>query len=515
MKIIYFTNLLLVCQLLWASSINDNNIQRSQSNPQLLFNNFISGTKYAFIELDAEEQKAIDTEGNIFLQHFADYLKQQVGFEAVALTSIEKKQLQKKLESYCYISKVSVSATPIDNFFTNHSLQFESCNGDTFTFLSNDTIYNGSEALSKFDTLWNAMHQTKVAFSSSKSLQLAQKPTAWNKKTLSEYFSQNKIENIEGIYEKIVINSVEMDKYKLGVVKDAEQNFDIIYLEGAINFKDWNEGELMGKIITTGTDNFYKVEWFSQDKKLDQNVYVALDTYGLLHFTFANSNKMSYLKLFPKRANQKREAKATGSGVAISPDGYIITNHHVVEGGTFIEVEAKINGETKIYNARIAKLDAINDIAVLKIDDPSFYEMPTIPYTFRTAISEIGDRVFTLGYPLTSTMGTDVKLTDGIISAQTGYDGDVSTYQTSVPVQPGNSGGPLFDTNGNLIGIIRAKHAQAENATYAIKCRNLLNLLDLLPKRPMLPTDSQLRGKTLPEQVKTLQNYVYLIRVLE
>ena len=62
-------------------------------------------------------------------------------------------------------------------------------------------------------------------------------------------------------------------------------------------------------------------------------------------------------------------------------------------------------------------------------------------------------RKYLYGYPLTNFMGKDIKFTDGKISSKTGYDGDIANYQTTTPIQPGNSGGPLFDYNGNLIGI--------------------------------------------------------------
>ena len=106
-----------------------------------------------------------------------------------------------------------------------------------------------------------------------------------------------------------------------------------------------------------------------------------------------------------------------------------------------------------------------------------------------------------LGYPLISTMGMDIKLTNGIISAKTGYQGDVSQYQISAPIQPGNSGGPLFDKNGNLIGIVCAKHTEAENAGYAIKVSYLNNLADALSESIVLPQNNRLIGKTLPDQV--------------
>ena len=134
-----------------------------------------------------------------------------------------------------------------------------------------------------------------------------------------------------------------------------------------------------------------------------------------------------------------------------------------------------------------------------------------MPYAIRKTNANIGEDCFVLGYPLISTMGMDIKLTNGIISAKTGYQGDVSQYQISAPIQPGNSGGPLFDKNGNLIGIVCAKHTEAENAGYAIKVSYLNKLADALSESIVLPQNNRLIGKTLPDQVKIASNYVCVI----
>lgn len=76
-------------------------------------------------------------------------------------------------------------------------------------------------------------------------------------------------------------------------------------------------------------------------------------------------------------------------------------------------------------------------------------------------IADVGEDIYVLGYPLTATMGEEVKLTNGIINAKTRFDGDVYQYQISTPVQPGNSGEPLIDYNGNVIGVVCAKHRGA------------------------------------------------------
>ena len=112
-------------------------------------------------------------------------------------------------------------------------------------------------------------------------------------------------------------------------------------------------------------------------------------------------------------------------------------------------------------------------------------------------------------------MGEEVKLTNGIISSRTGYEGDISMYQISAPIQPGNSGGPLFDSQGDVIGIVTAKHTQAENAGYAIKINYLLNLIDLISPGPSFSVSNTISQKTLPEKVKALSNFVLLISINE
>lgn len=118
-----------------------------------------------------------------------------------------------------------------------------------------------------------------------------------------------------------------------------------------------------------------------------------------------------------------------------------------------------------------------------------------------------------LGYPLLATMGDEIKLTNGIISSRTGFQGDVTTYQISASAQPGNSGGPLLDEDGNVIGIVSSKHMGAENATYAIKSNYLNNLIEILDVSLKLPTSNLLKGEKLSEQVNRVKDFVYIIEV--
>jgi S1-C subfamily serine protease len=123
----------------------------------------------------------------------------------------------------------------------------------------------------------------------------------------------------------------------------------------------------------------------------------------------------------------------------------------------------------------------------------------------------VGTSVFTLGYPLAQALGKEVKFTDGKISSKTGYQGDFCCYQISVPVQPGNSGGPLFDEVGGLIGVINAKVTNAENVSYAIKSSYLLNLLDAASIEIKEVDSSKLATST--DKVKELSKFTVFIKV--
>ncbi len=110
-------------------------------------------------------------------------------------------------------------------------------------------------------------------------------------------------------------------------------------------------------------------------------------------------------------------------------------------------------------------------------------------------------------------MGDEIKLTNGIISSKTGFQGDISTYQISAPAQPGNSGGPLFDYFGNIIGVVNAKHNDADNVTYAIKATYLKNLIDLLPAKIISKNVNLINTKSLSILAESYKKYTYIIEV--
>lgn len=207
------------------------------------------------------------------------------------------------------------------------------------------------------------------------------------------------------------------------------------------------------------------------------------------------------------------EFSSSGSGFLISDKGYFVTNYHVIEDANEVWVDSKINGLTKTSKAKVVVSDKNNDLAILKVD--GLYNLPQPVYGFNPNTVDVGTSIYAMGYPLLGYMGDEVKITDGIISSKTGFQGDISLYQISAPIQPGNSGGALFDKTGNLIGITNAGIPDAQNVGYAIKASYLKNLLDLLPEKVIMNSESQIKSQSFTEQIKNLQEFIVIVKVKE
>jgi S1-C subfamily serine protease len=296
---------------------------------------------------------------------------------------------------------------------------------------------------------------------------------------------------------------------------DFEAFFESSAIDGFYTYKcNYTNPIWTAKTNAILTDKFIiEYDFFTSDEYV-KKAYGNNYRQGLkLHWKFIWTKK--YPKLNPSNdieAN-KNEWAGNGTGFFISKDGYLATNYHVIEDATEIEVDLIQSGQKNSYKAKVISSDKQNDLAVIKIDDPKFKPYPKLPYNLKTQISDVGTNVFTLGYPMANIMGDEIKFTDGKISSKTGFQGDITTYQVSVPVQPGNSGGPLFDHDGNVVGVVNAKIMKADNVSYAIKTSYVKNLIDVFPETLILPTDNSLAAKPLTEKIKTLSDYVVLIKI--
>ncbi len=196
-----------------------------------------------------------------------------------------------------------------------------------------------------------------------------------------------------------------------------------------------------------------------------------------------------------------------GSGFLINTNGYLITNAHVLKGNGAIV----INNVGQELNASIIYSDKSSDLALLKIEDQDFTAPKNIPYTIRKKSSDLGEEVFTLGYPRND---NDIVYGKGYLSAQSGFDGDSNAYQIQISANPGYSGAPIFNDNAELIGIINTRQKQAEGVAFAIKSSKIYELLAAAEKQNDPIKLSKKTGGKLDRkaQLSTLKNYVYSIR---
>lgn len=193
---------------------------------------------------------------------------------------------------------------------------------------------------------------------------------------------------------------------------------------------------------------------------------------------------------YPPNA-QESQPKATGKQIglgtcfAVSPNGYLVTNNHVIKGASQIYV--RMSSGTVLPATVVADAPS-TDLAILKVDARN------IKYLSLSSSKNVrlGDEVFTIGYPLAHVLGTDPKYTNGVISAKSGLGGEAIAFQITVPIQPGNSGGPLVNTNGQVVGIITSTASSIaflkgsgnlpQNINWAVKSDYATLLMDDIPK---------------------------------
>lgn len=337
--------------------------------------------------------------------------------------------------------------------------------------------------------------------------------------TLRNYFTINKIDPIEGIYKSYQIAGTPFYKF---AIKKFGNRYKAIIVEA--EYKVWKNGEVKAYLEPSSMMGLYSVKWF-MGNKTSVETFGNLEDDALLNIELNDQvskqkRQEKFIKMFPvthnDRGSVKSGVKTSGSGFFISKDGYIATNAHVIDGAKNISVSISNEIGTYKYSAKTILSDSKNDVALLKIDDEKFKGLSSIPYTIMEK-ADVGEKVFTIGYPLNDIMGNNYKVTDGIISAKSGIEDDVRFYQITVPLQPGNSGGPLFNDKGSIIGLTTARlnskavGTQIENVNYAIKSSYLLTLYNMLPNSNSLATSSSLVGKELKDQIKVLKNYVCLV----
>lgn len=224
-----------------------------------------------------------------------------------------------------------------------------------------------------------------------------------------DYFKTNSYHPIEGVYDG--------DNYKIAVKKASDGKFYLVYLSGKDNPNGWSIGDIKGILEPTAIPTVFKCEWYGRWKQTMTFTIIFKD--GLMTTYDEDKDSEQYIKLYPALISQQESNPTSwsGSGFALK-NGYIVTNYHIVDGASSIIIKGVRGDFNKSYRATVVGSDTNNDLALLKISDSKFTGFGTLPYSISSTSAEVGEDVFVLGYPLTSTMGDEIKLTTGIISSK-------------------------------------------------------------------------------------------------
>jgi S1-C subfamily serine protease len=207
---------------------------------------------------------------------------------------------------------------------------------------------------------------------------------------------------------------------------------------------------------------------------------------------------------------------ASANAFFVTQDGYALTSYHVVSKAARVQLWTG----SSTLPARLVKSDPANDLALLKVSGT----FPALPLQASRGV-ELGETVFTVGFPNITLQGMEPKLTEGKISSLSGVQDDPRYFQISVAAQPGNSGGALVNSKGNVVGVVAGKLSELaalatsgslpENVNYAVKSSYALLLLESVPEASARLKEPNTRERKLEELVKQAQSATALVIVGE
>jgi S1-C subfamily serine protease len=205
-------------------------------------------------------------------------------------------------------------------------------------------------------------------------------------------------------------------------------------------------------------------------------------------------------------------AKVGGTGFLIDGKGYIVTSAHVVEKADSVYI---LNIKGDYFKTNTIYINQQSDLAILKIVDDRFQTVKNLPYTIIKQTAELGEEIFTLGFPRPT---SEIVYNRGYLSANTGYNGDTLAYQIAISANPGNSGGPIFNEAGDVIGILSGRQTTAEGVIFSSRSKNIFAALQEIRKdttsedRIRLTASTSVRSLNRPMQIKKIEECVYMVK---
>lgn len=244
----------------------------------------------------------------------------------------------------------------------------------------------------------------------------------------------------------------------------------------------------------------------SYNKKYGNENYVEL--VNRLNKTNREVEILKKTKPASQPAKPEPQVDYRATGFLLSNKGLLLTNAHVAGKMKNIYVE---NGKGDYFSARVLFSDNATDLALLQITDSAFRSPSSLPYAIRKSNADLGEQFFTLGFPR-----SEIVYGEGYLSAKSGSEGDSLSYQLTVSANPGNSGAPVINRSGEIIGIITGKDARADGVVYATRSRYIFRLIEQYKKENpaaaiKLSTSGDLRRMDRSRQIRTMEDFVYMV----
>ncbi len=216
-----------------------------------------------------------------------------------------------------------------------------------------------------------------------------------------------------------------------------------------------------------------------------------------------------------KEANKTEpsaQVRGVGTGFLIDGNGYLVTSAHVVVDADSVYVQ---NLKGDYFKGVNIYLDKHSDIAILKLEDPRFQPIKNLPYSIKRQAADLGEEIFTLGYPRPS---LDIVYNRGYLSANSGYNGDTLAYQIAISANPGNSGGPIFNEEGDVIGVLSGKQVTGEGVFFSSRAKNIFTALreirkDSTTEERIKPSvSSSVKSLSRTQQIKKIEECVFMVK---
>jgi S1-C subfamily serine protease len=290
------------------------------------------------------------------------------------------------------------------------------------------------------------------------------------------------------------------DHYRLGIVPaSGGSGSDYVAVVLRSNSPVWQPSEIKAEIRSTASPDIFTCTYFMGDKK-PAGTTLTLEHNSMLHGSVATPKgpfDLLLMRVWPKVSGESASTPsangvASGTGFLLNRRGLLATNWHVVADAKNISVA--FPGWSGAVSAEVVVRDVVNDLAVLRVTDSTKLATTCPDLPFQLASSNgvtLGERVSAIGYPLTPMLGSNPKFSEGVVSSKSGWQDDPRSLLISAQVQPGSSGSPLFDSDGNIIGVVvatldagkvyQAASAIPQNVNFAIKADYLLSLATMLP----------------------------------